>query len=562
MNFSAALSQLCFLASSLARCRLHPSSSSLRYTSFFSASLVGYVLRTRFGFQGLPIAVERCYGPVGLICLNLALLFRLWNEIWSNVAVVASFYSSEIRTTEWWLAAVLSAAVPAIYVTMGGMRASLFSDFVQASLGMFLLFYLLGVVSYEMRGYDVWSWQPEGGYIPGGWTALLAALLQGFGSYPFHDPVLTDRTFLSTPRTMLLSFFVGGSISMMFIILFSAIGILGDFLANPPLGAVSSGSPAFVARTLCGVTYGLMNMIMMTSSLSTLDSTYTSCSKLVSLELLGWARLSGDTRKKLGPMSASDETVTPTHILIGRCSIIVLGIVGTVYLLAEDEVLKATTVSGTMVMGLGPPIYLMLLWRYNSSPGKGDGFRQAPLAFLLSFVPGVVFGFLYQASGYKNADGTTRRQGSNAPGLECASARKRVSSNARRPPARLNGLLTCPFCSRMNCCCASCMRRLARQPGAQGQPQRACHRRGAVRDVLWAQPRRALRVPRRVPHRLRHPPVHLEDGGDRRGSDDRGCVERRTHRQARLRGAGQECGDDDGRAQCRLSRRTRLMMAG
>ena len=111
MNFSAALSQLCFLASSLARCRLHPSSSSLRYTSFFSASLVGYYLRTRHGFRCLPIAVERCYGPTGLICLNIALLFRLWNEIWSNVAVVASFYSSETRTVEWWIAAILSAAV-------------------------------------------------------------------------------------------------------------------------------------------------------------------------------------------------------------------------------------------------------------------------------------------------------------------------------------------------------------------------------------------------------------------------------------------------------------------
>ena len=81
------------------------------YTSFFSASLVGYYLRTRHGFRCLPIAVERCYGPAGLICLNIALLFRLWNEIWSNVAVVASFYSAETRTTEWWLAAVLSAAV-------------------------------------------------------------------------------------------------------------------------------------------------------------------------------------------------------------------------------------------------------------------------------------------------------------------------------------------------------------------------------------------------------------------------------------------------------------------
>jgi Na+/proline symporter len=377
------------------------------YTSFFSAALVGYILRTRFGFSSLPIAVERCYGPVGLVCLNLALLFRLWNEIWSNVAVVASFYSATSRTGEWWVAAIISAMVPAIYVMMGGMRASLFSDVVQASLGLFLLFYLLGVVSHQMRDMDVWSWAPAGGYLEGGSTALGAALLQGFGSYPFHDPVLTDRTFLATPRVMLHSFFVGGAISIMFIVLFSSIGILGDYLADPPLGVVSSGSPANVARSLCGVTYGLMNMIMMTSSLSTLDSTYTSCSKLISLELGGWFRLPGDTRKRLGPMTPTGEHVTTRHIAIGRVSIAVLAIVGTVYLAAEDDVLKATTVSGTMVMGLGPPIYLMLLWRYNSQ-GKQNGFRRSPLAFVLSFVPGVVFGFLYQVSGYKDSDGNPR----------------------------------------------------------------------------------------------------------------------------------------------------------
>ena len=384
------------------------------YTSFFSAALVGYVLRTRFGFRSLPIAVERCYGSVGLVCLNIGLLFRLFNEIWSNVAVVASFYSPTVRTTEWWLAAVLSALVPAIYVTMGGMRASLFSDVVQASLAMFLLFYLLGVVSHEMRGYDVWTWQPAGGYMPGGTTALGAALLQGFGSYPFHDPVLTDRTFLSTPRTMAAAFFVGGCVSIMFITLFSAIGILGDFLADPPIGVVKNGSPAFVAKSLCGVTYGLMNMIMMTSSLSTLDSTYTSCAKLVALELGGWLKLPGDPRVGRGPMPAAHEAVTKSHILIGRIAIAFLGVFGTLYLLAEDEVLKATTVSGTMVMGLGPPIYLMLAWRYNSAPGSEDGFRQAPLAFVLSFVPGVVFGFLYQSSGLKQSDGSPANPGLKA----------------------------------------------------------------------------------------------------------------------------------------------------
>ena len=40
-------------------------------------------------------------------------------------------------------------------------------------------------------------------------------------------------------------------------------------------GVVGQGAPANVARSLCGVTYTLMNLIMMTSSLSTLDSTFT-----------------------------------------------------------------------------------------------------------------------------------------------------------------------------------------------------------------------------------------------------------------------------------------------
>ena len=51
------------------------------YVSFWTAGLVGYLLRTRFGFRSLPAAIDRCYGPVGLLCMNLALLFRLWNEV-------------------------------------------------------------------------------------------------------------------------------------------------------------------------------------------------------------------------------------------------------------------------------------------------------------------------------------------------------------------------------------------------------------------------------------------------------------------------------------------------
>ena len=69
-------------------------------------------------------------------------------------------------------------------------------------------------------------------------------------------------------------------------------------------------------------------------------------------------------------------------------------------MLADTEALSATTVSGTMVMGLGPPVYLACLWQYNSAPGKADGWRRSPLAFLGSFAPGIFFGVAYMAASW------------------------------------------------------------------------------------------------------------------------------------------------------------------
>lgn len=367
------------------------------YTSFASAAAVGYVLRTRHGFTSLPRAVERCYGPWASGCFSLALLFRLWNEVWSNASVVASFYG-EVHSTNWWIAVALSTAVPATYVVMGGMRASLVSDQLQALLGVTMLFSILGLIGDDMPGGlgEVWSFSPPGGWLDGGGTLLGAALIQGLTSYPFHDPVLTDRAFLSRPRTMVAAFFVGGAIAATFIILFSAVGIYGCYVA----GAVKNGAPVDVARSLSSAAFTFINLVMMTSSLSTLDSTFTSCAKLCALELFGWLRLEKDARPagKRGPLAPADASVTSAHIALGRASILSLALAGALNLLADTEALSATTVSGTMVMGLGPPVLLLLAWRFGAPDGSVSGWRQAPLAFLFSFVPGIVFGALYSVA--------------------------------------------------------------------------------------------------------------------------------------------------------------------
>jgi len=374
------------------------------YMSFFSAAAVGYILRTRHGYTSLPVAVEKVYGPFALLGFGIMLFYRLWNEVWSNTAVVASFYSAEVWTPAWWASAWVSAIIPGTYVIMGGMRSSLVSDVLQAGLGVIFLFVIIGVLGSEMPGGSsaVFSYQPADGWQDGGITWLVAALIQGTLSYPFHDPVLTDRTFLSRPDTMVASFAVGGSLAIMFIILFSVVGIY----ATITLGVVGvANPPAHVARALGGGAFAFINLVMMTSSMSTLDSTFTSASKLIALEFGGWFHLPGDSRDRRAPLKPNDTAnVGQAHILLARGTIVVLAVVGTLYLYVDQSSISGTTVSGTMVMGLGPPVWLLCFWKYNSKPGADDGWRQSPLAFLFSWATGAVFGVMYTLNGQKVGD--------------------------------------------------------------------------------------------------------------------------------------------------------------
>ena len=133
----------------------------------------------------------------------------------------------------------------------------------------------------------------------------------------------------------------------------------------------------------------------MSSSLSTLDSTFTAAGKAVALEFGGWLRLPGDTRKVRAPLRPNDaEHVTWWHVQLARLGMIAVATLGTLYLLAGAEPLSATTASGTTVMGLGPPIFLLLVWKYDTSDGSGTptGWRRSPLAFLLPFVAGATIG--------------------------------------------------------------------------------------------------------------------------------------------------------------------------
>ena len=122
-------------------------------------------------------------------------------------------------------------------------------------------------------------------------------------------------------------------------------------------------APVVVAQSLGVGMMLLMNTIMITSAASTLDSTFASFSKLWVIDL---------KRGGSNPVSR------------GRIVMAVLAVLGTIPVFLGPEILSATTVSGTMVMGLAP---VFLLWKV-----------KAPAAsFQLAVWPGIVLGIMLTA---------------------------------------------------------------------------------------------------------------------------------------------------------------------
>jgi hypothetical protein len=427
------------------------------YTSFFSAAILGYVLRTRFGYKSLPEAINTNYGPLPCLCFMFCCIFRLFNEVWSNATVIGELFGST-NSSSYWGAAWFGVLIPSIYVFMGGMRSSLLTDCVQAGGAVLFLIIVIIAISADKSFNDtIFGFSPktvrsittggEPGWEPGWEILTLGGLLQGICSYPFFDPVLTDRAFLSTPRTMLLSLTVGGGIAALFIYFFASLGVYGAFyqdmytlncdctkgleictargysLAPGSLTAQDcqwwaankqgwgkAGGSAFIG-TLIGNKVSASIMVFQlfvyaTASMSTLDSTFSSASKLIALEFSGWLRLPGDSRSYPAPLRPHDsQHISNTHLWIARFSIFALMFCGTCFLGFEKDAMSATTAAGTCIMGIGFPIWMMTVLNPKKS---GRKFRRAPLAFIIPFALGWFFGMSYWADGTQR-DATDKR---------------------------------------------------------------------------------------------------------------------------------------------------------
>ena len=138
--------------------------------------------------------------------------------------VIGSYFGAT-GSAEYYVSILTFTLLTLAYTLKGGLRSSLLTDAIQMVFFGVVLMLLLGLIipttdnpigTFASSG----SWQMAAGV-----NLLLAALLQVF-SYPFHDPVLTDRGFISDPKTTLKSFIWATIVGFLCIVFFSFIGIL------------------------------------------------------------------------------------------------------------------------------------------------------------------------------------------------------------------------------------------------------------------------------------------------------------------------------------------------
>lgn len=322
------------------------------YFSFLVAGVIIYKMRTKGGFKSIHHFLQTKYGQGAVVIFTILIAFRLLNEIWSNTMIVGSYFGTQ-GSTGYFSALVVFTLLTLAYTLKGGMRTSIITDLIQMGMFVLLMVMILGIIIPNTEG-GVKTIVTSGNWtMSQGLNLFFVALIQVL-SYPFHDPILTDRGFITDPKTTLKSYIWATVIGGSCIILFSSVGTFAALkgLKSPPTLEVAK---------LMGTTLLLMmNTIMLTSAAATIDSTFTSTAKLVHIDLLKERNLS---------------------VSKARLTMIAVAVFGTIPIFFNPEILSATTVSGTMVMGLAP---IFVFWNMDAPK----------ISYYGSVLSGVFFGFL------------------------------------------------------------------------------------------------------------------------------------------------------------------------
>ena len=258
---------------------------------------------------------------------------------------------------------------------LGGLHASLKTDVFQMGIFIFVLLLLLLSIleSQQFTFSDLHFVEFELGN-PGP-ILMLVAFLQ-IWSYPVHDPVMMDRGFLSNREITRKSFLHAAWISIICIVAFGSLGVL-------------AGAHAFEGETMNDVltrTLGEWPMILFSttliiSAMSTLDSTLSSSSKLI----------------------AVDMKLLSVNVRNGRMIMSIFMLLGLLLIFSgNQDLFSAVAVSGTASLFLAPVVFFCIFAKRIDVPSW---------SLLLSFVAAITGAVLYftESSGYTDWLGNSHK---------------------------------------------------------------------------------------------------------------------------------------------------------
>ncbi len=316
-------------------------------------------LRRRHGATSLAGWLTGRYGRGAAVTFLLAILIRLYNEVWSNSTVVGTYFGPK-GSTPYFVGALAFTLLTLAYTLKGGLRTSIWTDALQAGVFGVFLTLVLGLAVPHATGGRLDRVITSGSWtLAGGVDLILVALLQSF-SYPFHDPILTDRGFLADPRTTVKAFLIAGGLGALAITLFGTVGVTA-FLSGT---VIHDDAPRAVAAAVGTGVLVMVNVVMLNSAASAVDSAFSATAKAVTVDVAG---LWGAPRRRLA---------------VGRWAMAAAAILGNLPLLVGAHILEATTISGTMVLGLAPAFVLGLF------------LEAPPLSFHLAFWTGIAAGLV------------------------------------------------------------------------------------------------------------------------------------------------------------------------
>ncbi|WP_428036101.1 sodium:solute symporter family transporter [Amphritea sp.] len=316
------------------------------YLSFLTGAKIIDSVRFQHGFNSIQAFLTDRFGSWGTRCYNFVIGVRLISEVFANILVIGILFGVA-GSTSYTTAVALFAVVTLIYSMLGGLHASLRTDLFQMMLFLILLGALtilvvasgqLSTATLLFKSFTITDPGP---------VLILVALLQ-IWSYPMHDPVMMDRGFLADRETTRKSFYHAAWISFVCITLFGCFGIIAG--AHAVSGEAMNDA---LMRLLGEGPMLLFNITLVISAMSTLDSTLSSASKLVAVDM-NW----------IAPSVANGRITMAVFVLLGLLLVFS----------GNKDLFSAVAVSGTASMYLAPVIFFSLwgkrtdipLWSYLS----------------------------------------------------------------------------------------------------------------------------------------------------------------------------------------------------